>query len=201
MFTFSTLVTSIILFQGLKAPVADIITLVLGCAFFELILTLSLRQLIWRRLTFIFFIDFPVLVICCGITLLQMSKVDPIEFTGLDPKSAVFLAADKEVDTESGLGAEEPGVDGLRGFGGLIGSIHRNTLIARQSTASSLAAQSEQNSVRRRRQESYLKSLQQRNPEIGMIGLKRHTLWDRPVSDEVLEGKLFHICDLCCLSI
>ncbi|KAA1089172.1 hypothetical protein PGT21_008989 [Puccinia graminis f. sp. tritici] len=158
MFTFSTLVTSIILFQGLKAPVADIITLVLGF-----------------------------LVICCGITLLQMSKVDPIEFTGLDPKSAVFLAADKEVDTESGLGAEEPGVDGLRGFGGLIGSIHRNTLIARQSTASSLAAQSEQTSVRRRRQESYLKSLQQRNPEIGMIGLKRHTLWDRPVSDEVLE--------------
>ncbi|OAV96712.1 hypothetical protein PTTG_02907 [Puccinia triticina 1-1 BBBD Race 1] len=158
MFTFSTLLTSIILFQGLKAPVADIITLVLGF-----------------------------LVICCGITLLQMSKVDPMEFAGLDPKSAVFLAADKEADTESGLGAEEPGVDGLRGFGGLIGSIHRNTLIARQSTVSSLAAQSERNSVRRRRQESYLKSFQQRNPEIGMTGMKRHTLWDRPVSDEILE--------------
>ncbi|KAI7942432.1 hypothetical protein MJO28_012459 [Puccinia striiformis f. sp. tritici] len=158
MFTFSTLVTSIILFQGLKAPAADIITLVLGF-----------------------------MVICCGITLLQMSKVDPIELTGLDSKSAVFLAADKEVDTESGLGAEEPGVDGLRAFGGVIGSIHRNTLIARLSTASSLAAQSEQNSIRRRRQESYLTKLRQRNPEIGMVGLKRHSLWDRPVSDEPTE--------------
>ncbi|KAH9445331.1 hypothetical protein Pst134EA_031390 [Puccinia striiformis f. sp. tritici] len=161
MFTFSTLVTSIILFQGLKAPAADIITLVLGF-----------------------------MVICCGITLLQMSKVDPIELTGLDSKSAVFLAADKEVDTESGLGAEEPGVDGLRAFGGVIGSIHRNTLIARLSTASSLAAQSEQNSIRRRRQESYLTKLRQRNPEIGMVGLKRHSLWDRPVSDEPTEALL-----------
>lgn len=31
-FTFSTLVTSVVLFQGLNAPVDDIITLVLGCA-------------------------------------------------------------------------------------------------------------------------------------------------------------------------
>lgn len=157
MFTFSTLVTSIILFQGLKAPAADIITLVLGF-----------------------------LVICCGITLLQMSKVDPIDLTGLDSKSAVFLAADKEVDNESGLDAEEPGVDGLRGFGGVIGSIHRNALIARRSNASSLAALSEQSSVRRRRQESYLKSLTQHNTQIGMIGLKRHTLSDPPISNETL---------------
>ncbi|PLW42468.1 hypothetical protein PCASD_04671 [Puccinia coronata f. sp. avenae] len=163
MFTFSTLVTSIILFQGLKAPAADIITLVLGF-----------------------------LVICCGITLLQMSKVDPIEIAGLDSKSAVFLAADKEVDSESGLGAEEPGVDGLRGFGGVIGSMHRNTLIARQSNASSLAALSDQNSFRRRRQETYLRNLQERNLEIGMSGLKRHSLWDRPVSDEALQGSSRH---------
>jgi len=157
MFTFSTLVTSIILFQGLKVPAADIITLVLGF-----------------------------LVICCGITLLQMSKVDPIDLTGLDSKSAVFLAADKQVDNESGLDAEEPGVDGLRGFGGVIGSIHRNALIARRSNASSLAALSEQSSVRRRRRESYLKNLKQQNSQIGMIGLKRHTLFDRPISNEAL---------------
>jgi hypothetical protein len=194
MFTFSTLVTSIILFQGLKAPAADIITLVLGCKSFLLVmLPPELLTQEFVILTHVLGVNFLVLVICCGITLLQMSKVDPIEIAGLDSKSAVFLAADKEVDSESGLGAEEPGVDGLRGFGGVIGSMHRNTLIARQSNASSLAALSDQNSFRRRRQESYLRNLQQRNLEIGMSGLKRHSLWDRPVSDEALQGLLIQL--------
>lgn len=190
MFTFSTLVTSIILFQGLKAPAADIITLVLGCKPFDQFRCFRLKYVPRNSYADAFWGELLVLVICCGITLLQMSKVDPIDLTGLDSKSAVFLAADKEVDNESGLDAEEPGVDGLRGFGGVIGSIHRNALIARRSNASSLAALSEQSSVRRRRQESYLKSLTQHNTQIGMIGLKRHTLCDPPISNETLGGML-----------
>ncbi|KAI9605804.1 hypothetical protein H4Q26_004172 [Puccinia striiformis f. sp. tritici PST-130] len=139
MFTFSTLVTSIILFQGLKAPAADIITLVLGF-----------------------------MVICCGITLLQMSKVDPIELTGLDSKSAVFLAADKEVDTESGLGAEEPGVDDCL--------LQAHWLLKVNRTQSVVVVKN-----------LTLLNFDNGNPEIGMVGLKRHSLWDRPVSDEPTE--------------
>ncbi|MBW0488656.1 hypothetical protein O181_028371 [Austropuccinia psidii MF-1] len=162
MFTFSTLVTSIILFQGLKAPALSIVTLVLGF-----------------------------LVICSGITLLQMSKVDPLELTGLDRRSSVLLAADKEPDDESGLAAEDPGMDGLRGFGGLVGTIQRNSLIARRSTASSLVALSERSITRRRRQEDFLRGTLYSNQNNRLNVLQRHSLWDKPISDhsqEVVKG-------------
>ncbi|CAH7684863.1 magnesium transporter NIPA-domain-containing protein [Phakopsora pachyrhizi] len=153
MFTFSTLLTSIILFQGLKAPVLDIVTLVLGF-----------------------------LVICSGITLLQMSKIDPKDLA-LDEKSSIFLNADKELDNESGLAAEEPGVDGLRGFGGLMGSIHRNSLIARQSNASSLAAMHDRNMTRRRRNGDGASDISRMPSNLGspIQGLRKHGLWDRPM--------------------
>ena len=53
--TFCTLVTSVILYQGLKAPARTIITVVLAF-----------------------------LVICTGITILQMSKVDPRKLTNVN---------------------------------------------------------------------------------------------------------------------
>jgi hypothetical protein len=73
MFTFCTLVTSVILYQGLKASATQIITVVLG-----------------------FF------VICTGIFILQMSKVDPRELTSVDRRTTLLLqAARVEINPKS----------------------------------------------------------------------------------------------------
>ncbi|KAG9018187.1 hypothetical protein FRB90_011936 [Tulasnella sp. 427] len=108
-FTFCTLVTSVILYQGLKSTVTQILTVVLGF-----------------------------LVICSGITLLQMSKVDPSKLQkehNLDRKSMLLLkVANEEVEkpiNQDGTTAElvkeeEPGLDALRGFNGLAGTLARN---------------------------------------------------------------------------
>ncbi|KAG8932276.1 hypothetical protein FRC01_014807 [Tulasnella sp. 417] len=108
-FTFCTLVTSVILYQGLKSTVTQILTVVLGF-----------------------------LVICSGITLLQMSKVDPAKLQkehNLDRKSMLLLkVANEEVEKPAGrdettaelVREEEPGVDALRGFNGLSGTLARN---------------------------------------------------------------------------
>ncbi|KAI0368859.1 DUF803-domain-containing protein [Pilatotrama ljubarskyi] len=69
-FTFCTLVTSVILYQGLKASASQIITIVLAFA-----------------------------VICTGITILQMTKVDPRTLTNVDEHTTLLLeAARQEVD-------------------------------------------------------------------------------------------------------
>ncbi|KAJ7234003.1 magnesium transporter NIPA-domain-containing protein [Mycena rebaudengoi] len=80
--TFFSIVTTIVLFKGLSASVSSIITLVMGF-----------------------------LVICVGITILQMSK--------------------------GGLGLEDPGMDALRGSFGTVGSIIRARSARRLSQASS----------------------------------------------------------------
>lgn len=123
LFTLCTLVTSVILYQGLKASAEQILT-----------------------------IAFAFLIICSGIFLLQMSKVDPTRLThaAVDRKTSILLqAAREEVGTghsgdhlERGDGAldvneydekekaieatEEPGLDALAGrFGGLGGTLVR----------------------------------------------------------------------------
>lgn len=76
---------------------------------------------------------FGFLVLCCGVTLLQLSKVDADKLaatvgTSLDRRSTILLAASRaEVgdDGEKGMSGEEPGVDTIRGTFGVIGSIHR----------------------------------------------------------------------------
>ncbi|KAK4688681.1 magnesium transporter, partial [Tremellales sp. Uapishka_1] len=129
-FSSATLVTSFILYQGLKASAVDLITMVLG-----------------------FF------VICLGITLLQMSKVDPKKLTGLDRRSTMLLSADRPTeeaekgevmaleDREHGLSisralssnAQAAGMDALRGGFGAVGSIIRARSVSRRlSNASSL---------------------------------------------------------------
>lgn len=71
------------------------------------------------------------LTIVCGITLLQLSKVDPVEIKGkLDRRSTLLLSAarsevHRDGDQEKGLDIEDPGMDSLRGFAGAVGSIHR----------------------------------------------------------------------------
>ncbi|KAG9094448.1 hypothetical protein FRC06_010801 [Ceratobasidium sp. 370] len=137
-FTFCTLVTSVILYQGLHATVTQILTVVLGF-----------------------------LMICTGITILQMSKVDPRKLQHLDRRTTLLLAAARqEVDhshsrsprtsrvrrrhtdgqlTEQGeyhnqdleklegpdedvlslAETEEPGMDALRGGFGAFGTLVR----------------------------------------------------------------------------
>ncbi|KAI0828855.1 DUF803-domain-containing protein [Trametes gibbosa] len=69
-FTFCTLVTSVILYQGLKASASQIITIVLAFA-----------------------------VICTGIIILQMTKVDPRTLANVDERTTLLLeAARQEVD-------------------------------------------------------------------------------------------------------
>ncbi|GAA6032531.1 hypothetical protein JCM8097_004802 [Rhodosporidiobolus ruineniae] len=104
-FTTCTLVTSIILHKGFQgSTVSEIITVVLGF-----------------------------LVIVFGISILQLSKIDPVELKEgvLDRRSTVLLAASRAetsahhgVDQEK-MDWEDPGVDTIRGAAGAIGSIRR----------------------------------------------------------------------------
>ncbi|GAA5867009.1 hypothetical protein JCM8547_008407 [Rhodosporidiobolus lusitaniae] len=105
-FTSCTLVTSIILHKGFSgSTTSEIITLVLGF-----------------------------LVICLGITILQLSKIDPEdlkESAMLDRRSTVLLAATRSSASiygdhnEKRLDTEDPGIDTVRGAAGAIGSIRR----------------------------------------------------------------------------
>lgn len=84
------------------------------------------------------------LVICVGITILQMSKIDPTEFKSLDRRSTILLQATRKqteaVDEKSVTSAEDPGIDALRGSFGTVGSIIRARSARRfsQSTRNSV---------------------------------------------------------------
>ncbi|KAI0058115.1 DUF803-domain-containing protein [Artomyces pyxidatus] len=110
-FTFCSMVTTVVLFQGLKASASQIITIVMAF-----------------------------LVICVGITILQMSKVDPNDLTKLDRRSTILLQAARKhtesVEEKSVAGYEDPGIDTLRGSFGTVGSIIRARSARRMSQAS-----------------------------------------------------------------
>lgn len=113
-FSTATLVTSFILYQGLKASAVTLVTMVLGF-----------------------------LVICLGITLLQMSKVDPKALSKLDRRSTMLLEAGRHPTENEEKGEvsamEDPGMDALRGGFGAVGSIIRARSVSRRlSNASSL---------------------------------------------------------------
>ncbi|KAF9506961.1 hypothetical protein BS47DRAFT_1321551 [Hydnum rufescens UP504] len=111
-FTGCTLLTTIVLYQGVKAHVAQILTVV-----------------------------FAFLIICSGITLLQISKIEPTQLRNLDRRTTILLQAAREEvaipvedDPEKSMlrASEEPGMDALRGTFGGIGTIVRAR--RRQST-------------------------------------------------------------------
>ncbi|PWN50987.1 DUF803-domain-containing protein [Violaceomyces palustris] len=112
LFTGATLITSIILFQGLKASAIGIVTIVMGF-----------------------------LVICAGIALLQISKIDPDDLQdkpGLDRGTTLLIRASRSQisHTEKGdtTGIEDPGVDSVRGGLGIVGSMIRARSSRRLST-------------------------------------------------------------------
>lgn len=107
-FTTATLVTSFVLYQGLKAPAVQLITMVLGF-----------------------------LIICLGITLLQLSKVDPTKLKGLGRRTTILMQANREVaethdEKEEVTQFEDPGMDALRGGFGAVGSIIRARSVSRR---------------------------------------------------------------------
>lgn len=76
----------------------------------------SLRRLVHDYLTLVS-TRIGFLVICAGIIILQMSKVDPEQLGKLDRKSTILLkAAQQEVQTSEKGGItslEDPGMDAL----------------------------------------------------------------------------------------
>ncbi|KAH9083336.1 DUF803-domain-containing protein, partial [Lactarius deliciosus] len=135
-FSFCSMVTTVVLFKGLKASASQIITIVMAF-----------------------------LVICVGITILQMSKVDPTEFKKLDRRSTILLQAARKqteaVEEKSVTSVEDPGIDALRGSFGTVGSIIRARSARRISQAS-------RNSAHSNRTDHY-------------GAMQRHQLFDPPV--------------------
>jgi len=164
-FTFFSIVTTIVLYKGLQSSASQIITLVMGF-----------------------------LVICVGITILQLSKIDPTNLsTKLDRRSTLLLQAAREktqpADEKSLTGLEDPGMDTLRGSFGAFGSMIRARTVRRMSQnsrtskhrmrstgtydPSSLSWASDQ-----ARAGSPIQGLPLNDP---LSGLKRHSLYDAPV--------------------
>ncbi|KAG2039733.1 magnesium transporter NIPA-domain-containing protein [Suillus americanus] len=146
LFSFCSMVTTIVLFQGLSSSVSQILTLVLAF-----------------------------LTICVGITILQMSKVDPAQLK-LDRRSTMLLQASRaptEDAEEKGItGMENPGVEALRGTFGTMSSIIRARSARRMSQSSRHASSS------LRARPDGLPSTDTNN---AYDGLTRHQLYDAPV--------------------
>ncbi|KAI0821671.1 DUF803-domain-containing protein [Trametes gibbosa] len=148
-FTFFSMVTTIVLFQGLKAPPVQIITLVMGF-----------------------------LVICVGITVLQLSKIDPTQIKTLDRRSTLLLQAARNntegYDEKSLAAVEDPGMDALRGSFGTMGSIIR----ARSAHRMSMSSRTTSVHSRYSAQPAPPLPHQRGDP---LAGLKRHQLFDNPM--------------------
>ncbi|KAG2341086.1 DUF803-domain-containing protein [Suillus weaverae] len=146
LFSFCSMVTTIVLFQGLKSSVSQILTLVLAF-----------------------------LTICVGITILQMSKVDPAQLK-LDRRSTMLLQASRapmEDAEEKGIaGMEDPGIEALRGTFGTMSSIIRARSARRMSQSSRHAS----SSLRTRTD-----GLPSTHASNAYDGLTRHQLYDAPV--------------------
>jgi magnesium transporter len=163
--TFFSILTTIVLFKGLSAPAMQIITLVMGF-----------------------------LVICVGIVILQLSKIDPTQLksSGLDRRSTMLLQAARSntsgVDEKNLAAVEDPGIDTLRGGFGMVGSIVRARSAKRMSMSSHMTGAS----VRNRHGHSRGPSSDYNDGErlhynaMGglpdrLSGMKRHQLYDPPV--------------------
>jgi len=130
------------------------------------------------------------MVICVGITVLQMSKVDPTQFTKLDRRSTILLQAaqtpTEAVEEKSLSGLEDPGIDALRGSFGTVGSIIRARSARRISQSSRLSAHSSRfgapssrHDIERGDSKTSSSSAVPKFNHYG--GMKRHQLFDPPV--------------------
>ncbi|TFK44104.1 magnesium transporter NIPA-domain-containing protein [Crucibulum laeve] len=162
-FTFFSMVTTVVLFQGLQASATQIITLVMAF-----------------------------LVICLGITILQMSKVDPVQLSKLDRRSTILLQAARSqtetFDEKGALGVEDPGMDALRGSFGTVGSIIRARTVKRMSQSSHRTSHLRQRPAGAAAPYDtasgampWLSDSMAASPSDQYSGMKRHQLYDAPV--------------------
>jgi magnesium transporter len=122
------------------------------------------------------------LVICVGITILQMSKVDPTTLSKLDRRSTILLQASRsrtEVEEKSISGVEDPGMDALRGSFGTVGSIIR-ARSARRMSQSSNAPSARTRRVYDAEGVPYSIDRITTGPD-ALKGMTRHQLWDAPM--------------------
>ncbi|GAA5891789.1 hypothetical protein JCM6882_006208 [Rhodosporidiobolus microsporus] len=182
-FTTCTLVTSIILNKGFSgSTVTQIITLVLGF-----------------------------LVICFGISILQLSKIDPEEIKEgvLDRRSTVLLSAsraeasthDPHSEKATGIDTEDPGIDTIRGAAGVIGSVRRAISMRRSmSTMSRSGGPFDPNETNmRRRGRNGAPGAAGSGPsemEMGMRsdqgGVRRYQLYDEPMPVDASDKISLH---------
>ena len=127
------------------------------------------------------------LVICLGITILQMSKVDPEKLNKLDRRSTILLQAARAqtatVDEKGVAGYEDPGMDTLRGSFGAFGSIIRARTARRMSQSSNtshLRVRPPGAAAPYDHTASWMSSGHP-PPSDGLAGMKRHQLYDAPV--------------------
>ncbi|KAK1221274.1 hypothetical protein PQX77_015934 [Marasmius sp. AFHP31] len=156
-FTTFTLITTVVLFKGLDADVKEILTIVLG--FFT---------------------------ICVGITILQMSKVDPQQLSSkLDRRSTLLLQAARQntqtMDEKDVAGVEDPGIDALRGSFGTIGSIVRARSARRMSQTSRTSALQPRPHGAAAAYDPGQPWLSPAQVSPGPHGMRRHQLYDPPV--------------------
>ena len=146
-----------VLFQGLKATATQIITIVMAF-----------------------------IVICIGITILQMSKVDPTSLSKLDRRSTILLQAARQnteaAGEKSGAGFEDPGIDTLRSFGTIGSIIRANT--ARRMSKSVRGSSSLRNRTTASPQLYDIEADSPTTPTTldgKSLGMTRHQLYDAPV--------------------
>ncbi|ESK88765.1 duf803 domain membrane protein [Moniliophthora roreri MCA 2997] len=162
-FTFFSMLTTVVLFQGLHASATDIITLVMGF-----------------------------LTICIGITILQMSKVDPVQLSKLDRRSTILLQAARQntetVEEKGAVGIEDPGMDALRGSFGTVGSIIRARSarrLSQSSRASGIRIRPAGTAAPYDPGQPWLSPPQQHT---SLDGVKRHQLYDPPMPSPSLAA-------------
>lgn len=126
--------------------------------------------------------------ICIGITILQMSKVDPTTLSKLDRRSTILLQASRQnteaVDEKNAGGIEDPGIDTLRGSFGAIGSIIRANTARRMSRSSRGTSSLRNRASANPGRESYdVEAGHASSPVVGTAfgGMQRHQLYDAPV--------------------
>jgi magnesium transporter len=137
------------------------------------------------------------LVICVGITILQMSKVDPVKLTGLDRKSTILLQAARSstgsMEEKSVLDFEDPGMDAIRGSFGPVGSIIRARSARRLSQSGGgpntrgrsggLGVPGQFDGRSWISDGLSAPGTPPQQPIDLLAGMKRHQLWDAPVPD------------------
>lgn len=125
------------------------------------------------------------LVICVGITILQMSKVDPKKLNKLDRRSTILLQAARaqtEVVDEKGIaGYEDPGMDTLRGSFGTVGSIIRARTAKRMSQSNRHLGTRPPGAAAPHHPTASWMSSGLPPPSDGPGGMTRHQLYDAPV--------------------